>query len=72
MVHQHFKLIPAFTVMENIVLGDRSYKIFKEQKFISKIKKTIRSIWAQNRSTEENKRPINGREATGRNIKTLV
>ncbi|GAB6887190.1 ABC transporter ATP-binding protein [Desulfothermus okinawensis JCM 13304] len=39
MVHQHFKLIPAFTVMENIVLGDRSYKIFKEQKFISKIKK---------------------------------
>ena len=37
MVHQHFKLIPAFSALENIVLGDRSYVIFKEQKFLSNI-----------------------------------
>lgn len=37
MLHQHFKLIPAFTVMENIILGDRSYTFISKNKLATKI-----------------------------------
>ena len=44
MVHQHFKLIPEFSVMENIILGDSSYFLIDKKRFISKIKK-LQSIY---------------------------
>ncbi len=38
MVHQSFKLIPAFSAMENIVLGDKSYVVMDKKNLTSKIR----------------------------------
>ena len=64
MVHQHFKLVDTFTVLQNIILGDEILKEYEKpknifQKLFNKLNKNIFKIIDYKKSREEINKIIN-------------
>ena len=64
LVHQHFTLVPSFTVAENVLLGQR-HALPKEKRTISAVAKTIASLgWDLDVRRRVEDLPIAGRQLT--------